>query len=157
MAILFQSHGGKKKATEPLIFGAGRPAGNDIAVDEAADFGYFVPPLDTPANYLPVAQSTVDELDQLGDKMIDLTDPEPASHDSGLPPILTYWGQFLDHELTARTDRDAEITNVTTPHPPLAASDVEENLRVCSRKRIAGQPSCHELDHCGLNEGQACR
>ena len=35
--------------------------------------------------------------------------------------------------------------------------DMLESLRVCSRKRIAGQPSRHELDHCGLNEGQACR
>ena len=31
------------------------------------------------------------------------------------------------------------------------------DLRVCSRKRISGEPSCHELDHCGLDEGEACR
>ncbi|TCT35415.1 hypothetical protein EDC90_102670, partial [Martelella mediterranea] len=29
-------------------------------------------------------------------------------------------------------------------------------LRVCSRKRIAGEPPCHELDHRGLDEGEAC-
>lgn len=30
-------------------------------------------------------------------------------------------------------------------------------IRFCSRKRITGEPSCHELDHCGVDEGNACR
>ncbi|WP_375337246.1 hypothetical protein [Rhizobium bangladeshense] len=29
-------------------------------------------------------------------------------------------------------------------------------LRVYSRKGISSEPSGHELDHCGLDEGEAC-
>ena len=55
MTILFQSHSGreKEKGPSPLTSFAAPPAGTDIAVDEQADFGYFVPPLDAPENYLP--------------------------------------------------------------------------------------------------------
>ena len=55
---------------------------------------------------------TVSELDALGNHMIDaVAVPEDPAPDSTLPPVLTYWGQFLDHELTARTDRESEITS----------------------------------------------
>ena len=83
MTILFQSHGGreKEKAPGPLARRAAPPAGTDIAVDEQADFGYFVPPLDAPENYLPTAPGTVVELDALGNHMIDAEvepeDPAP--------------------------------------------------------------------------------
>jgi hypothetical protein len=46
-----------------------------------------------------------------------------------MPPVLTYWGQFLDHELTARTDRESEITSVKQPHPPASSAVVESKLR----------------------------
>ena len=118
MTILFQSHGGREKEKGPSSLaraGARRaapPAGTDIAVDEQADFGYFVPPLDAPENYLPAVPGTVSELDALGNHMIDaVAVPEDPTPNSTLPPVLTYWGQFLDHELTARTDRESEITS----------------------------------------------
>jgi hypothetical protein len=55
MTILFQSHSGREKAKGPsrLRTLAARPAGTDIAVDEQADFGYFVPPQSAANNYLP--------------------------------------------------------------------------------------------------------
>lgn len=34
--------------------------------------------------------------------------------------------------------------------------EVKRDLRVCSRKRISSESSCHQLDHCGLDEGEAC-
>ena len=139
MAILFQSHSGREKEkgpsplaerARPLAERAGPPAGTDIAVDEQADFGYFVPPLDAPENYLPASPVTVDELDTLGNHMIDAAAvPEDPGTDSTMPPVLTYWGQFLDHELTARTDRESEITNIKNPHPPAASSTVESKFR----------------------------
>ena len=132
MTILFQSHGGreKEKAPGPLARRAAPPAGTDIAVDEQADFGYFVPPLDAPENYLPTAPGTVVELDALGNHMIDAeVEPEDPAPDSTMPPVLTYWGQFLDHELTARTDRESEITSVKDPHPPAVSSTVEGRFR----------------------------
>ena len=74
--------------------------------------------------------ATVAELDILGNLMIDAAaDPEDPGPDSTMPPVLTYWGQFLDHELTARTDRESEITSVRDPHPPAVSSTVESTFR----------------------------
>ncbi len=134
MAIVFQSHGGKAaKHTVVAVQKAAVPAAGDVAVDEEADFGYFVPPLDAPENYVVEAPGTITELDELGNLMIQVVaDPNTAEsldEDSGLPPVLTYWGQFLDHELTARTDREGEITNMVDAHPPAASSEVEAKLR----------------------------
>lgn len=139
MTILFQSHSGreKEKSSGPQAARAvlrerraGPPAGTDIAVDEQADFGYFVPPLDAPENYLPSSAATVADLDTLGNLMIDaVADPEDPAPDSTMPPVLTYWGQFLDHELTARTDRESEISSVAVPHPPAVSSIVENSFR----------------------------
>jgi hypothetical protein len=130
MPIFFKSHGGKE--TKPDVgmaqMQAVAPTGADVAVDEQADFGYFFPPLDAPENYLPSAPATVSELDQLGSKMIDAAVENPSG-DSTLPPVFTYWGQFLDHELTLRTDREGDVTNVAIAHPPQASSTVEKLLR----------------------------
>ncbi|WP_413989213.1 peroxidase family protein [Labrys okinawensis] len=131
MTIVFKSHGGKETAAQPVAatnrMGLA-PTGGDIAVDEQADFGFFLPPLDAPENYLPAAQATVDDLDELGNRMID-AGVESPSGDSTLPPVFTYWGQFLDHELTLRTDREGGITNMASPHPPQSSSIVEKQLR----------------------------
>jgi Animal haem peroxidase len=133
MTILFQSHSGREKAKGPSPLTTriapleARPEVPDIAVDEQADFGYFVPPLDAPENYLPASQTTVDELDELGNLMIEAGGAGGA--DSTMPPVLTYWGQFLDHELTARTDRETEISKIENAHPPVPSSAVESSLR----------------------------
>lgn len=134
MTILFQSHSGreKEKGAGPSAALAAPPTGTDIAVDEQADFGYFVPPLDAPENYLPLSAATVGELDTLGNLMIEAAatpNTEDPSPDSTMPPVLTYWGQFLDHELTARTDRESEITSIKEPHPPAVSSTVESKFR----------------------------
>jgi Animal haem peroxidase len=130
MTVLFQSHGGKEKAKvfSELSLEAGPPAGTDIAVDEQADFGYLFPPLGAPENYLPELGETVGELDELGERMIDAAAETPTT-DSELAPVLTYWGQFLDHELTARTDRESLITSMVNAHPPVAPSVAESQLR----------------------------
>jgi len=138
MTILFQSHSGREKekgggpaaAQAGALAKAAPPVLPDIAVDEQADFGYFVPPLDAPENYLPSSPATVAELDELGNRMIDADlDPEASSSDSTMPPVLTYWGQFLDHELTARTDRESDITSIAEAHPPVTSSTVESQFR----------------------------
>jgi len=132
MSIIFQSHGGKEKVKDAdgVVFEATSPAGTDIAVDEQADFGYLLPPLDAPENYLPLSGEIIGELDELGNLMIAATPiPETSGDDSTLPPVLTYWGQFLDHELTARTDRESLISSVVTPHPPASSSTVESQFR----------------------------
>jgi hypothetical protein len=134
MSQIFQSHGGKSEQTTApsgAALAAAQPAPGDISADEQGDFGYLVPPLDAPDNYLPVDAGTVDELDELGNLMIDqsLGNNVDATADSSLPPVLTYWGQFLDHELTARTDRDSLVTSIKDPHPPNAPSTIEVQLK----------------------------
>jgi hypothetical protein len=48
--------------------------------------------------------------------------PLQSTGNSTIPPVYTYWGQFIDHDLTANTDRDAEVSNITkqdlAPLPP---------------------------------------
>lgn len=129
MSLIFQSHGGKEQAkiTTPAARAA-PPALPDVAADEQADFGYLFPPLDAPDNYLPASATTVTELDTLGNLMID-QDRDPAGFDADMPPVLTYWGQFLDHELTARTDRESVVTNITAAHPPAVAATIETQLK----------------------------
>jgi hypothetical protein len=129
MTLLFQSHGGKEQAkvTQEGLEAA-PPALPDIAADEQADFGYFFPPSNSADDYLPQAAATVADLDKLGDLMID-QGRDPAGADSTMNPVLTYWGQFLDHELTARTDRESVVTNITAAHPPSVAAVVEKDLK----------------------------
>lgn len=98
MAIVFQSHGGteQKRTVSISSLRAGSPATGDVAVDEEADFGYFVPPLDAPENYLPNTAETVGELDELGAMLIDIVatpTSEDPTEDSTLPPVFTYWGR----------------------------------------------------------------
>lgn len=144
MALLFQSHSGKDKdqpSTAARQGGANAranaapPIPGDIAADEEADFGYFLPPLDAPANYLPSDPVTVTELDALGDIMIDQGPRDPAGADADMAPVLTYWGQFLDHELTARTNAEGAFSNISTAHPPQVAADVETNQK-CAHATI---------------------
>jgi hypothetical protein len=143
MTVLFQTHSGREKfehketsrPSQRMRAGAAAPpAGTDIAVDEQADFGYFIPPVDAPENYLPETAETLGELDELGNLMVDAVEPSQATdevpdNDSTMPPVLTYWGQFLDHELTARTDRESIITSMVNAHPPVSSSTVESQFR----------------------------
>jgi Animal haem peroxidase len=132
MTLLFQSHGGKEQARPSATRTAARaasPIPGDISADEQADFGYFLPPLDAPDNYLPSSAATVTELDALGNLMVDQGPRDPAGADSELPPVFTYWGQFLDHELTARTNAESAITNITTAHPPAVSATVESQMK----------------------------
>ena len=53
--------------------------------------------------------------------------------DSSIPPIFTYFGQFIDHDITANTDRDAPQPNpisvITGPTlSPLDRDDVVTNI-----------------------------
>jgi len=60
-------------------------------------------------------------------------DPDPGNTqvtpDSGLPPVLTYFGQFLDHELTARTDRFSGVSNIDPAKPSHSAAYIVRLLK----------------------------
>ncbi len=65
---------------------------------EAGAFRYYFP--DAPA--FPESPTMVAALDDLGTSMFDASIPSPSVD---LAPILTYFGQFIDHDITANTDR----------------------------------------------------
>lgn len=73
-------------------------------------FGYMFPNLAKSAEcLLPQGPNTRDALMALGAAM-----GEPGADgasDSGIPAIHTYLGQFIDHDITARTDREGEEAN----------------------------------------------
>ncbi|ERT05265.1 animal heme peroxidase family protein [Lyngbya aestuarii BL J] len=82
-------------------------------------FGYMFPDLvmgeNTEANKLPVASNTVPALKMLGDAMADLGEAgaEMKKFNSTIPSVFTYLGQFVDHDITARTDRETEISMIS--------------------------------------------
>jgi len=77
----------------PLAFAAAR------MVDPQA-FGYLFPTLQgDPANLLPEAPDTPEKLKALGRSMEDPGDSADPG-DSPIPAVYTYFGQFVDHDIT---------------------------------------------------------
>jgi hypothetical protein len=116
-------------------------AAANVVIDEEVTFetpfGYLFADLtDKPEAHLPADDPAkiVAGLKALGDAMIE--DPVPQGGDqlqpadnSTIPPLYTYWGQFIDHDLTANTDRDSEISNIKRPDlAPIAPDDVVQRL-----------------------------
>ncbi len=129
MTLIIQSHGGTTKTETTRSRRALPPAAGDVSVDESADFGFLFPPSGNPGDYLP--DDAAAEIDQLADLMVPAADPAnpEVTPDSALPPVLTYWGQFLDHELTARTDRESQISTIAAPAPHVSAAEIETTLK----------------------------
>ncbi len=132
MTLLMQTHGGDSRSAKPprkaqAITEALVPAVGDVAVDEAADFGFLFPPSGNPDDYLP--NDVLVELDALGDLVVPPPDAPETSPNVAIPAVITYWGQFLDHELTARTDRETEMSKIETPIPSQSAADIETKLK----------------------------
>ena len=51
--------------------------------------------------------------------------------------MYTYWGQFIDHDLTANTDRDSSISDITRPDlKPVPPDDVTLKLRNLRRPTL---------------------
>lgn len=135
--IPFQfSHGGyiRQKLVEKTTQGTGA-----TAIDVETDFGYLFPDLAKDPNSLLPADNpadTIAKLRDLGDAMIDAQTPvDPEDANSNVPPVYTYWGQFIDHDLTANTDRasqdlQTDITQDTfTPISPDEVTSKLKNLR----------------------------
>ena len=71
-----------------------------------------------PAQHLPGEPAAVTAaLKQLGETLAEPAPPRgeelQASGNSTIPAVYTYWGQFIDHDITARTDRPNEVGHVT--------------------------------------------
>lgn len=100
-------------------------------------FGYLFNDLAAqfPARHLPgdPAQVTA-ALETLGVALAET--PAPNGNPPGqvgnstIPPVYTYWGQFIDHDITANTDRQNSVTDLTIqPVQPVPPEQVREKLR----------------------------
>jgi hypothetical protein len=104
-------------------------AGEDFDPDAMTPFRYLFD-IAGQDDLLPVGPKTVAALDALGAAMIDQPPASPGN-DASIPPIYTYWSQFIDHELTARTDRDEKVSDITVDDAKLQPADrkkVEKDL-----------------------------
>jgi Animal haem peroxidase len=131
--IPFQfNHGGyvKQETVENALRGTGLQA-----IDVETPFDYLFPDLARDPNKLLPADNSPDiiaKLKALGEAIIDADQPEPNETNSIVPPIYTYWGQFIDHDITANTDREAKDleTDITKDDfKPLAPDSVIDKLK----------------------------
>lgn len=99
---------------------------------EPTPFGYLLDEVkDKPDAHLASTPEVVAHLNALGTAMVDNIAPPGAN--SPIPGIYTYWGQFIDHDLSANTDRDSTTSDITRPHlrpiPPAEVTQKLQNLR----------------------------
>ena len=106
-------------------------------------FGYLFPDAAHRPDYLlAVSERTESALDALGDAMGEASMPPDPAMDSKIPAAFTYLGQFIDHDLTARTDRDVGLSRITQPDgrgrpiTPVAPDDVIRTLRNGRRPQL---------------------
>jgi hypothetical protein len=117
------------------------------SVPEGTPFDYLLADLKTkPEARLPgdPAKVTAD-LKALGAAMVDdgpAVGSAPAPKvNSTIPAVYTYWGQFIDHDMTANTDRDSPTSDITkTPLVPVDPKVVARDLRNLRRPTF-------DLDH----------
>ncbi|MFE9438740.1 heme peroxidase family protein [Streptomyces sp. NPDC006602] len=101
-------------------------------------FDYLFPDLaeEFPAHHVPQddVAKVVMALLELGTVMVETQDELRDPHlESPIPPVYTYWGQFVDHDLTAATDNDKKINITDEDLPPIPPDQVIqklENLRI---------------------------
>ena len=96
-------------------------------------FNYMFPLLAAnPACLLTPGATTQGALLSLGTAMA--MDALPAPLDSTIPSVFTYLGQFIDHNITAQTDREIGVSRIATPDgnvmdiKPLPSKEVVEKL-----------------------------
>ncbi|HSU35505.1 MAG TPA: LysM peptidoglycan-binding domain-containing protein [Propionibacteriaceae bacterium] len=104
----------------PLAFAIAPPV-------DLHDFDFMFPTLqDSATNLLPTSAETVKQLKRLGRTMID-TDEPGASNDSTIPAAYTYFGQFVDHDITLEAQTSAAGTSLPKlVAPALVPQDVAE-------------------------------
>lgn len=67
------------------------------------------------------------KLDALGAAMTE-EDGDPSDHNSRIPPVFTYFGQFVDHDITANTDRESDLSQIDGAISAVPRAKVEEGL-----------------------------
>lgn len=121
-------------------------AGGIQEVDEVlftTPFDYMFPEAaKSPECLLPVSSRTEDALLALGAAMGDAVAPPDPAFDSNIPAAFTYLGQFIDHDVTARTDRESGMNVISqadgrpAPLHPVAPDTVVATLRNGRRPQL---------------------
>lgn len=97
----------RKHGEHPLLAGVSFSA---LMAKKGGSFGYLFPNIPG----LPHDATANERLVKLGEAMIDPANSDPERN-SVLPPILTYLGQFIDHDITAGTDSDPAGVSIFDP------------------------------------------
>lgn len=115
----------RKHGEHPLMAGA---SAKSLASTKAGSFRFLFPEIDG----IPHDPTVNERLAQLGEAMIDPANGDPDKN-SKVPPIFTYLGQFIDHDITAGTDGNPAGQSIFDPEfEPLERSeavDATVNMR----------------------------
>jgi Animal haem peroxidase len=91
------------------------------------DFDFLFPTLQNdPANLLPQAATTPARLKELGRTMVD---PGAATGDSTIPAIYTYFGQFVDHDITLESGSFTTAKLLSSTMAPLPLATIRNDLK----------------------------
>src|SRR5918992_3216 len=91
------------------------------------DFDFLFPELqDDDAKLLPRSATTVKRLKELGRAMVD---PGPATGDGRVPAIYTYFGQFVDHDITFETSSFTTAKLLAPGLTPLPVAQIRDDLK----------------------------
>ncbi len=97
-------------ANTPIAVPAGAMAMPQDGTTPGGPFGYFFP--DAPE--ISTDGTTMGKLDALADAMVE-ADNDPPHADSHIPPVFTYLGQFIDHDITANMDPSGDQSVIEPP------------------------------------------
>lgn len=92
------------------------------------DFDFMFPELqEDPNNLLPTSSRTVERLIALGATMRD-PDGTDSAGDSRIPAAYTYFGQFVDHDITFELESD-RLRNLFDPNlEPLSLDEIRDHI-----------------------------
>ncbi len=107
-----------------------QPALNEALAAIQHPFRYMFPALQSdPGNVLVESTDTPGHLIALGLSMADVNPQEPVG-DSDVPAIYTYFGQFVDHDITLEAVDDPVVADIFSPMlAPLDQATIEANLK----------------------------
>jgi nucleoid-associated protein YgaU len=91
------------------------------------DFDFLFPELqDDEANLLPRSAATVTRLKELGRTMVD---PGVATGDGQVPALYTYFGQFVDHDITLESTSFSTAKLLDPALAPLPLARIRDDLK----------------------------